>query len=182
MRKIFLAAGHSISKPGASGNGYKEELLAIEFVDLLTKELKNLGINPVVDNHKNALTETIVYLKNLISPNSIVLEVHWNAGPANVSGTETLVPKSYTKFEWSLASELSETVSKVLNIKIRGVEGVKTEAESHHGSLGWMRLNGENVLMELCFISNILDMEKYQQNKIILAKEIATILKKYSII
>jgi N-acetylmuramoyl-L-alanine amidase len=63
---------------------------------------------------------------------------------------------------------------------MRGDQGIKTEADSHHGRLGWMRLTGENVLMEICFITNPVDMQKYQANKLQLAKNIALILKNNS--
>ena len=181
MKKIFIAAGHSPSKPGAQGNGYKEELLAIELVDLIVAELKALGVNPVVDNHQNDLSKTTAFFRNLLSVNSIVLDIHWNAaGIAAATGTETLVPAQYTKFEYNLAAELSNTVSRTLGIRMRGEQGVKTEADSHHGRLGWMRLTGENVLMEICFITNPVDMQKYQANKLQLAKNIALILKNNS--
>jgi len=181
MRKIFISAGHSPKKPGASGNGYKEEMLAIAFRDLLVKELTNLGITATIDSNDNALTESINFFKRLISPNSIALDIHWNASSnATATGTETLIPAVYTNFEYELASRLSEAVSKTLNIRTRGANGVKTELESHHSSLGWMRLNAENVLMEICFISNKSDMDKYISSRIQLAKNIALILKEYS--
>jgi LysM repeat protein len=57
-----------------------------------------------------------------------------------------------------------------------GNSGVKTEADSHHGRLGWMRLTGENILPEICFVSSKSDMDSYQKNKFLLAKDIADVL------
>jgi LysM repeat protein len=59
---------------------------------------------------------------------------------------------------------------------LRGNKGVRTEIESHHGKLGWMRMNCNNLLLEVCFISNNEDMESYQKNKEVLAKRIAQFL------
>lgn len=181
MRKIFISAGHSLSKPGASGNGYKEELLAIELRDLIIKELKDIGVSATIDDNNNALVESINFFSKLINPNSIALDIHWNASAnALATGVETLVPSTYTKFEYDFAAALSDIVSKTLGIKKRGTNGVKTEAESHHGKLGWMRMNCENILLETCFISNKSDMDSYQKSKITLAKSIAKLLKEYS--
>jgi N-acetylmuramoyl-L-alanine amidase len=62
------------------------------------------------------------------------------------------------------------------------VPGVKLEKESARGSLGWMRLTGENVLLEVCFISNKEEMENYQNKKHYLAKVIAYTLFKHSML
>jgi len=178
MRKLFLSAGHSPTEPGAWGNGYKEELLAIGFRDILVTELKALGVNPTIDDNSNALKKTLAYFKNMVSSDSIVVDIHWNSSSnPTATGVETLIPAEYSSFEYKLASLISSEIANTLGIRMRGTNGVKTEADSHHGRLGWMRLNGENILIEMCFISNASDMQKYQQNKYNLAKNLAVILK-----
>jgi len=182
MRKIFISAGHSNKAGrdrGASGNGYIEGELSVEFRNKLVDELKQLGINPIVDGDNSILAETINKFKSLTSPDSIVLDIHWNAASAAATGVETLVPGEPSSFERKLAESLSSTVSSILGIPMRGIKGVKTELESHHGRLGWMRLTGENVLLEVCFISNPNDMKKYETNKTILIKQIAKVLFNY---
>jgi hypothetical protein len=83
-----------------------------------------------------------------------------------------------------LAGKLAKCMSDTLGIPLRGstngVLGVKTESLSARGQLGWMRLNGNNILLEVCFISNKSDMEKYQDNKSMLAFKIAKILYEYA--
>lgn len=183
MRKIYISAGHSNRQGrdrGASGNGFIEGELTVELRNLITLELKKLGINPIIDKDDSILSETLTFFRNLTTNNCIVLDLHWNAGPSTATGTETLIPSENTEFERRLASKLSEVVSKRLNIPLRGkhngLSGVKTESESHHGRLGWMRLTGENVLMEICFISNVNDMRSYQNNKHQLSIDIAKVL------
>jgi LysM repeat protein len=133
-----------------------------------------------VDNDDSILSETINIFKNRTSPNSIVVDIHFNAGPPTATGTETLIPSDNTLFERQLAEKISDIIHKCLGIRKRGNHnghlGVKTEAESHHGRLGWMRLTGENILLEVCFITNKNDIESYNRNKIELAKDIANIL------
>ena len=178
MRKLFISAGHSPKKPGAQGNGFKEELLTIELRDLIFDELSALGVKATIDPNDNALAETINFFRKLINSNSVVLDIHFNsAASALATGTETLIPEIYTRFEYNLASSLSNAVSSVLGIRLRGSNGVKTEIESHHGKLAWMRMGAENILMEICFISNPSDMASYQANKVRLAKEIAKTIK-----
>lgn len=183
MRKIFISAGHSnasgkdsfgkIIDRGAVGNGYIEGELAVEFRDLLVKELKCLGVSPIIDSNDSILSKSIAFFKNKTSSDSIVLEIHWNAASAQATGVEVLVPSPPSEFEKNKAKEISSLISRVLNIRNRGV---KTEADSHHGRLGWMRLTGENLLIEMCFITNKSDMESYQANKSKLAKEMAYML------
>lgn len=163
---------------GAAGNGFVEGELTVELRNLIVTELGKLGVTPVVDADDSILAQTLNFFKNLTGNSSIVLDLHWNAAASTTAtGTETLVPSDATEFEIKLAGDLSDTVADVLQILRRGQfknrRGVKSEAESHHGRLGFMRLKGENVLMEICFITNKADMERYQAKKQLLAKMIA---------
>lgn len=187
MRKIFISAGHS-NVPGrdrgASSGTYIEGELAVGLRDKVANELKKMGVTPVMDNNRNILAESITFFKNLVSKDAIVLDIHWNSGPATATGTEVLIPSENTSMERNLAKSLADVISKTLNIPLRGehkgLKGVKTEADSHHGRLGWMRLTGENVLIETCFISNPTEMKKYLDNADVLAKNIADVLYEYA--
>lgn len=177
MRTIFLSAGHGGNDVGAVANGYKEADLTIELRDLTLKYLKQLGAKVVIDDNKNALAQTITFFKNKVAKDSILLDIHWNSFNETSTGTEVLIPATPTKFETDLATDLSKVIANTLNIKNRGV---KTELQSARKSLGWMRLTGENVLIETCFISNNNDMDSYQKNKEELAKRIAIVLFEYA--
>jgi len=187
MRKIFISAGHS-NKPGkdqgAAGNGFVEGQLSVELRNLLVSELKSMGVTPIADVDSNVLKESLTFFKNLTAKDSIVLDIHWNAGPPSATGVEVLIPSENSSVERNLAKDLADEISNTLSIPLRGshagLAGVKTEAESHHGRLGWMRLTGENVLLEMCFISSKSDMESYQKNKSTIAKKIAKVLYDYA--
>lgn len=189
MRKLFISAGHTNVKgkdQGASGNGYIEGVETVRLRDAIVNHYKKLGGDVTIDSNSNTLAHTLTYFKNLVSPTSIVLDIHFNAASPSATGTETLIPNNNTEFERNLAYDLSYKVSKTLGIpargKYNGLTGVKTEKDSHHGSLGWMKLTGDNVLMEICFISNKNDMESYEENFEKLAKEIAEVLYLYSLL
>jgi len=189
MRKIFCSSGHGniVGKVdcGASANGYIEGVLAVKYRQQLAYELEELGICPILDDNKNVLSETLRYFKNMISENSICLDIHFNsAANPKATGTETLIPGEPTVFEIELAAELSKATSETLNIPLRGnhkgYKGVKTELESHHGKLGFMRLQGQQSLLEICFLSNKEDMISYETNWKEMAKKIAKVLHKYA--
>lgn len=180
MRTIFISAGHSnvLGKDrGASGNGFVEGILTVEQRNLIVKELKNLGAKVIIDDNDSILSQTMAFFRNKTTKNCILVDLHWNASSPQATGTEVLVPVTPTKFEMDLATDLSKAIANTLKIKNRGV---KTELQSARKSLGWMRLTGENILIETCFISNKKDMDNYQKNKEELAKQIALILFNYS--
>ncbi len=187
MRKIFLSAGHSNRAGrdrGASGNGFIEGELTVELRNLIASELRRLGNVPIVDEDDSILSETIRFFQNKTTSNCIVIDLHWNASKPQATGTETLIPSQNTKFERDLAKAFSDVVAATLDIKLRGnhagLSGVRTELESHHGRLGWMRLTGENILLEICFITNSSDMQKYQRNKRELAIGLAKVIFEFS--
>lgn len=191
MKKIYLSAGHSSKigrnvdgktiDNGASGNGFVEGVVAEELRSLIVKELTKKHIHVITDGNNTVLSQTIQEFKKTADKNSILVDIHLNASSnPKATGTETLVPNNPSILERQIAQDLSKVVSETLGIQVRGVKGVKTEAESARGSLGFMRLIGENVLMEICFISNPSDMAKYTSNKQKLAENIADVLIKYA--
>ena len=136
-----------------------------------------MGLIAITDSDNSILADTLRVFKNIVNKDAIVCDFHFNAGSEKATGTETLVPFDATTFEKDLATDITRVISETLNIKSRGV---KSEADSHHGRLGWMRLTGENILPEICFISNKTDMESYRTNRFILGKKIAEILFKFA--
>lgn len=180
MRSIFLSSGHSDKvgrDRGAAGNGYIEGVLTVEFRDLLEKELKSLGAKVYKDGNDTILAQTIAFFKGKTLSDSIVIDTHWNAGNALATGTEVLVSAVSTPFEKKLAKDVVDEIAETLGIKNRGV---KTELDSQHKRLGFLHITGENILIEMCFISNANDMKKYQLSKNLLAKNLAKILFEYA--
>lgn len=172
-RKIIISAGHGGTDPGALGNGYIERDLAIELRDLIVAELKTLGINPLVDDNRNALSQTLAWLRGKFGSRDVLIDIHWNAAAnPEARGSEVIVPEVSTQFERSLGTSILTMLS---NLGFRN-RGVKPESQTARKTLAWMRPNAENILIEVCFISNSLDMKLYQANKHTIAKRIAQIL------
>ena len=173
-RKIIISAGHGGNDPGAVANGYTERDLAIEFRELLVKELLLLGVKPLIDDNRNALKETLAWLVGKYSSKDILLDIHWNAASSKARGTEVIVPDNASIFENNFAKN-------ILNVFVSNGfvnRGVKTESQTARKRLGWMRPPAENILIEMGFITNLLDINLYQNLKYKLAKELAFVIYK----
>ena len=173
-RKIIISAGHGGNDPGAVANGYTERDLAIEFRELLVKELLLLGVKPLIDDNKNALKQTLEWLTGKYSSKDILLDIHWNAASSKARGTEVIVPDNASIFENNFAKN-------ILNVFVSNGfvnRGVKPESQTARKRLGWMRPPAENILIEMGFITNLLDINLYQNLKYKLAKESALVIYK----
>lgn len=175
---IFISAGHNPKglrpDPGASGNGYNEADLAVIQRDLTKLELDKLGVAYKSDSDEERLAD---YLRRIeTGSGSVVLEYHFDAYNGIASGATCLVGDDADRLDLAFAKELVDVTASILGIPNRGV---KKEGESHRGRLGLMREQGTVALLELCFIDNKGDVDKWLSKKEILAKEFARILAHY---
>lgn len=178
---VFASAGHnSQSKtikadPGAiNSHGLKEGDVTIEFRNLVCAELDKLGVKYITDYQEESLA---IYLQRIkTGTGSVIIEYHLDSASPAATGCTSLVEEEADRLDKLFAAELANSTSLVLGIKNRGVI---SETESHRGRLGLMREEGIICLHELCFISNDDDVRRYNENKHILAKEHAKIIKKY---
>lgn len=176
MRKLFLIAGHGGKDPGAISGSYIERDLAIELRFLINNELRRLNIVPNMDANENYLALTLSWLRGKLSAKDVIIDIHWNASsnPA-ANGTEVIVPESSSQYENTFANAIASTIASI-GFKNRGV---KPETDTARKKLGIMRPTAENILIEVCFISNTQDMLLYQKSKQILAKKLAYIIKDF---
>lgn len=176
---IFISAGHNPKgikqDPGAIGNGFHEADLTVEFRNLVVALLQGKKIPVTTDKDDERLGE---YLKRIqTGSGSVVLEFHFDAAASSsATGTTALIGNDADRLDKAFAKELVEANASILGIKNRGV---LSESDSHRGSLGLMREQGTVALLEICFISNADDLQKYQKNKMTLASKIAEILERY---
>lgn len=174
MRKLFLIAGHGGKDPGAVSGSYIERDLAIELRFLVNNELRRLNVIPNIDDNKNYLSQTLSWLRGKFTDKDVIIDIHWNASSnALANGTEVIIPEIFSQYERSFAEALASTIASI-GFKNRGV---KPETDTARKKLGIMRPAAENILIEVCFISNVQDMILYQKSKQILAKKLAYIIK-----
>jgi N-acetylmuramoyl-L-alanine amidase len=175
---VFASAGHTPEgpkkDPGAVSNGYTEAQLNREFRDLFVKECLTLGLKVIKDKDTESLSQ---YLNRIqTGSGSVVIEFHFDAAGPTATGVTALIERDADRLDKAFATECAALISSLTGIKNRGV---KSEAESHRGSLGLMREEGIICLIELGFITNKKDIELHLKNRELIAKELAKIAKKY---
>lgn len=172
----FISAGHHAKDSGAVGNGYKEKDLTIEFRDMVVAQCRNMGLRVITDKDNETVTQ---YFKRIKPGNgSVVVDFHFDAAESpTATGTTALVGDDASQDSKNFAQELVDTVSEVLGIRNRGVIPEKL---SYRKKLRIFREpEGIISLLEIGFITNKSDMEKYQTHKQYLAYRIADVIKKY---
>lgn len=175
-RKVFLIAGHGGKDPGALGNGYNERDLAIEFRRILDLELRRIGVFATLDPDENFLSQSLRWLKGKFGERDVLIDIHWNASTnPSATGSEIIVPENPSTYENLLATAL---LKQLTGVGFRD-RGVKNETQTARGRLALMRENAENILIEMCFITNSQDMVLYQNSKNIIAKRIAHTIKNH---
>lgn len=171
----YISAGHHLKDPGAIGvHQQKEATLTMQFRDLVVPILKAKGVKVITDNDN----ETLAQYLTRIQPGSasVVCEYHFDAFNGKASGCTVLIADGADKNCIDYATELAHTTANILGIPNRGV---KKQSESARGKLGLMREKGIVALVELCFIDNESDMQKFHASKVALASAHAVIHDKY---
>ena len=175
--KQFISAGHNNADPGAVANGYQENYQTIDFRNLIKKygNAKEIIVDKDSENNRE--------YQNRIKPGagSVVLDIHFDAGPAKVSGVSAYVnDKDFQNKEslsYKFGVRLTDFVSRTLGSPNRGV---KSERVSQHKKLGILNLGaGCAVLLEVEFITNAPAMANYNSKKEILAKGIADLAQQF---
>lgn len=180
----YISAGHHLKDPGAVATHvidgapvtFKESELAIRVKIGVYNALRKIyGGKIVTDDDKETLAQYLGRIKT--GSGSVICEFHFDAAANNkATGTTALIGNDATANDRAFAMELSQAVAKTLGI---GNRGVWTEGQSHRGRLGIMRKDGIVCLMEICFISNLNDLQSFFKNEEALYTELARIIKKY---
>jgi len=168
-QSLFISAGHSEADPGATGNGYSEADLVLEFRDRVARELHRQGAVFYKDGSKGR-NLPLREAADMASKMDVSVEFHFNAfSSASATGSESL--SSHRDYE--LASALSETVSNALGIPDRGA---KTEDSGQHSRLAFVQAGG--VILEIGFLTNPNDLNSFLDQQDALASAVAETLLK----
>jgi N-acetylmuramoyl-L-alanine amidase len=125
MKRIFISAGHSAGSgakdkgvpPTPFSKGKSEGELTLELRDRIVEDLKRLGIHAQTDLNKNALVETLAWIKNVFKSDkdSILIDIHFNAFNKVANG---VIRDLY---------EALDSIVDLLGIKIKTTENVTEE-------------------------------------------------------
>jgi N-acetylmuramoyl-L-alanine amidase len=179
-RKLAISAGHSNTEgrdQGATNNITTEGKATVDLRNRLVAKFKEQKITVNVDKDNSVTKETVSVFTEYFDEHDILIDIHFNSSNnETATGTEVIIPEKYSTFEYSIASDISRTMSNVLGIRNRGV---KTESQTARGKLAWMRMNAETILIEVCFLSNLNDMERYIAKRDTLVTELVNIISNY---
>jgi N-acetylmuramoyl-L-alanine amidase len=174
---IYLISGHSPDRskgnydPGAVANGYTEAELTRELRDLISAELTPRKVRHSIDHDADSLSQVLAKINS--NESDVILDLHFNAASPQATGVEVIVPERHTELEWKSAEACSKSLATIMGIRSRGA---KDETKTARKRLAVMRENGTNLLVEVCFITNINDMKAYQSKKKEVAKYLADLV------
>lgn len=179
IEKTFPFAGHNNTDPGAVYNNRKEADETKIARDLFMKFFPKgrAELIPDKDWETNRQTQSRVQTGS----GSVVIDFHFNAGSPTATGTECLVNArdfaNKNSMSYRMADEICKATAEILGIRNRGVKSEETTRHKRIGSLNTGA--GCSVLLEICFISSISDMQKWDFHKEKLMKRVAEIVQKY---
>ena len=158
MGKYVMSSGHGKKVSGA--NGFLNEVTeARRVVKQVVKYLKELG-ETVYEFHDDTSTTQAQNLRTIVTYHNGKnrekdFSVHFNAFNGKAGGVEVLHYDSKNKKE---AAALSKVIAKALDLEDRG-------AKERGKSLAFLRdTNKPALLIEICFVDNKEDAEKYNKN------------------
>lgn len=169
MRVLYCTAGHS-NKSGQDNGAVSvygnEGIEARKLVTALAKELYKRNIMTYTDDDSWSLSNTIGWLGKTIKGSDYTIDIHFNASTnSGATGVEVLVPELSNDKEIYLATNVLNTIVTTLGLRSRGI---KKESDSQHSKLGILSnaklATANNILVEVCFISNANDMKAYKDN------------------
>lgn len=175
-KSVFLSAGHSDTDPGATVRGYspnwgtvlrKEADIAVEFRNMVSFYLTRSGVEHALDGH-GTTNLPLSQAAQMARKYDLALEFHCNAAAnSSATGVECLSSPS----DAGLAGEVSAAVAQALGIKNRGA---KPGNAGQHSRLAFVQAGG--VIVELFFLSNPKDLDKYDTRKWLAAKAVADVI------
>jgi N-acetylmuramoyl-L-alanine amidase len=168
--EILVAAGHSMSDPGAVNGKWTEAKLATELRDLVAAEIRKLTTGSLTivkedgeDGENWPLSESIKLARGRHA-----FEIHFNSVENKAATGVECIGKLDKKW---VCQKISNGIAAALGIKTRGELGWIDTSKSQHSRLGFVNANG--VIIEVCFMSNNNELAKYLANKKAVAAAIA---------
>lgn len=173
MKNVLIIAGHQKST-GAFGI-FSEGEKTIELRNLIVKKLKEKGISAMVDSDNDILSTVVAKIKKIIKKTDICVDIHFNASSDSAAnGSEVFIPTCYSQEEFVIGNKLLKAIVETLGTKNRGL---KYEYQTAHQKIAMLSsFDCINILLEVAFIGNKSDMNKYENKKEMLAEKISVVI------
>ena len=168
---IVLTAGHSLTDPGACSGHYTEANIVLEVRNGVTTILNARG-HKVINDGTGSDNQPLSKAAALVKQGKIAIEFHLNAAAnKKATGVEAL---AQTK-DKVICQKLCKAIAAVLDIPVRGGDGGwKSENSGQHSRLAYVAAGG--IILELFFISNDAELQKYFELKDQVFEVIASVL------
>ena len=157
--KFLISAGHSAADPGACANGFTEAEIALEMRDLVAARLLEMRHTVLTDGNlaENLPLKTAIALVN---GTDLAVELHCNAAVnLHARGVEVIAPAHLKP----MAQRIARSIAAETGQPLRGVGGWIDQSQSARGRLGFIEAGG--VIVEMVFISNLSDLNKFLEVK-----------------
>jgi len=193
---IYLLAGHHIEDgkgTGAKTNVHDEAVLAAELRNAIALALFAKNV-PAVWKDKDEANQfvQISEISKKVKRRDIVLDIHFNAANSSkAGGVEVFVPDNPKPIALDFAHELAKITIHLLGSYLRRSKhdelplGVKLHTETQHGDKGLFLMRKLQkkcdvvCLLEVAFLTNPDEMNRYMAVRYDLAEQYATLLKLY---
>ena len=155
MHTYLISAGHGGTDPGACANGYKEADVCLQLRDLVAAELRKLR-HTVRTDGGTGVNWTLAKALPLINGTALAVELHCNAAAnAAATGVEVIALPEHK----AVAQRLARAIAAETGQRLRGVGGWIDQTQSARGRLAFVNAGG--LIVELVFISNPGDMQRF---------------------
>jgi N-acetylmuramoyl-L-alanine amidase len=168
--KVLVSAGHSDVDPGALTKKYVEADLAKDMRNAIASKLSDRGIDVVTDGEEDE-NFGLKYAISLIMDCDVAIEIHFNASTnKSATGVEVVaLPK-----DKELAQDFAKVIADITDQRLRGDGGYIPQEKTARGRAGFVSNGG--LIIEMCFLTNEADMQKYLENFDAIAEGICDVI------
>ena len=176
MRRLILEAGHTSVQggdPGAVVGNITEGSITYLFEEEVAKQYELLGGIVVRDRKDTNLAQLLHNLKNIVTVRDVCISFHLDAASVQTAHGHTLIVPEKASIE---EINLAHRISKVLNDDGSTERTMLTPSQTPRKRLGWLEQPGINVLVELGFLTNVVDRNRITGHLTLLATGIAKVI------
>jgi len=167
MKTYLISAGHGGTDPGAIGNGYREADVCLDMRDRVASHLRAMR-HTVRTDGGTGVNWTLAQALKLVPGTTLAVELHCNAAAnPSATGVEVIALPQHK----AMAQRLAKAIAAETGQRLRGDVGWIDQSQSARGRLGFVNAGG--LIVELVFISNPGDMQRFQEARDRVAQAIA---------